>query len=76
MEELRNKLGIEEFIQEILERVSKKIVTFEYIQNNSEFMDSLLEDMYDKYLYDDISITCLSDIIESFFYNYFMFRLK
>jgi|GEM_PF-4127352 len=76
MEEMRNKLGIEEFIQEILERVSKKIVTFEYIQNNSEFMDSLLEDMYDKYLYDDISITCLSDIIESFFYNYFMFRLK
>lgn len=67
------KLGIEEFIQEILDRVSKKVVSPEYIFDNDAFVDRLLEDMYELYL-ENASLKHLSDMFESFFFNLFLYQ--
>jgi len=73
MQENRDNLGIEEFVQEILDRVSKKVISKEYIFDNDDFINKILEDMYEIYL-EGATLNCLSDCFESFFYNLFLFE--
>jgi hypothetical protein len=71
----RDMLGIEEFFNEVLYLVSRKIVSDEYIQENEEFVNAFITDLYQSYL-DGSSIKSLSDIVENTFYNLFLYKPK
>ena len=66
----RDQLGSEEFVQELLDRVSKKIVSVEYIYENSDFVDGILEDLFISYK-EGCPLSSLSYIFESVFFNLF-----
>lgn len=67
------KLGMEEFFNEILFLVSRKIVSEEYLQKNEDFVNAFISDLYQSYL-EGSSIKSLSDIVENTFYNLFLFK--
>ena len=46
-----------------------------YIVKRKDFVDALIQDFFEKYL-SGVSIQDLSDIMESFFYNFFFFKPK
>jgi len=69
----RDMLGIEEFFNEVLYLVSRKIVSDEYIAANEDFVNAFISDLYDQYL-EGSSIKSLSDIVENTFYNIFHFK--
>lgn len=69
----RDKLGIEEFFNEVLYLVSRKIVSNEYIEKNEDFVNAFITDLYQSYL-DGSSIKSLSDIVENTFYNIFLYK--
>ncbi len=69
----RDMLGIEEFFNEVLYLVSRKIVSEEYLQENEEFVNEFITDLYQSYL-EGSSIKSLSDIVESTFYNIFRYK--
>lgn len=69
----RDRLGIEEFFNEVLYLVSRKIVSDEYIAVNEDFVNAFITDLYQQYL-DGSSIKSLSDIVENTFYNIFYFK--
>lgn len=69
----RDKLGIEEFFNEVLYLVSRKIVSDTYIEENEDFVNAFITDLYQSYL-DGSTIKSLSDIVENTFYNLFMYK--
>lgn len=69
----RDQLGMEEFFNEVLYLVSKKIVSQDYIETNEEFVNNMIADLYDAYL-EGASIKSLSDILECMFYNMFTYK--
>lgn len=69
----RDKLGIEEFFNEVLYLVSRKIVSDNYIKKNEDFVNAFIADLYQSYL-DGSSIKSLSDIVENTFYNIFLYK--
>ncbi len=69
----RDKLGIEEFFNEVLYLVSKKIVSDTYIEENEDFVNAFITDLYQSYL-DGSTIKSLSDIVENTFFNLFLFK--
>ena len=69
----RDKLGIEEFFNEVLHLVSRKIVSDNYMEKNEDFVNAFISDLYPSYL-DGSSIKSLSDIIENTFYNLFLYK--
>ena len=69
----RDQLGIEEFFNEILYLVSRKIVSDSYIEENEDFVNAFIADLYQSYL-DGSTIKSLSDIVENTFYNIFMYK--
>lgn len=69
----RDTLGIEEFFNEVLYLVSRKIVSEEYLQENEEFVNAFIIDLYESYL-EGCPIKVLSDIVENTFYNMFQFK--
>jgi hypothetical protein len=69
----RDKLGIEEFFNEVLDLVSRKIVSDTYIEENEDFVNTFIADLYQNYL-DGSSIKSLSDIVENTFYNLFLYK--
>ena len=69
----RDLLGIEEFFNEILYLVSRKIVSDAYIEQNEDFVNAFIEDLYQSYL-DGSTIKSLSDIVENTFYNIFLYK--
>lgn len=69
----RDMLGIEEFFNEVLYLVSRKIVSDEYIAANEDFVNAFIADLYDQYL-EGSSIKSLSDIVENTFYNIFFYK--
>lgn len=69
----RDKLGIEEFFNEVLYLVSRKIVSDRYIEENEDFVNAFITDLYQSYL-DGSTIKSLSDIVENTFYNIFLYK--
>lgn len=69
----RDQLGIEEFFNEILYLVSRKIVSDAYIEQNEDFVNAFIEDLYQSYL-EGSTIKSLSDIVENTFYNMFLYK--
>ena len=69
----RDMLGIEEFFNEVLYLVSRKIVSDDYIAANEDFVNAFISDLYNQYL-EGSSIKSLSDIVENTFYNIFYFK--
>ena len=67
---MRDTLGVEEFFNEVLYLVSRKVVSEEYIQSNAPFFNDFIVDLYPSYL-EGASIKSLSDIVESVAYNIF-----
>ena len=69
----RDQLGIEEFFNEILYMVSRKIVSEDYLQENEDFVNAFITDLYQSYL-EGSTIKSLSDIVENTFYNIFQYK--
>ncbi len=69
----RDTLGIEEFFNEVLYLVSRKIVSDAYMEANEDFVNAFISDLYQQYL-DGSSIKSLSDIVENTFYNIFFYK--
>lgn len=69
----RDRLGIEEFFSEVLYLVSRKIVSEQYIEENEDFINSFISDLYDAYLAGS-SIKILSDIVENMFHSMFIYK--
>jgi len=66
------KLGIDEFTGEILERVSSYILSDQYIEEHKNFVDNLIFDLWKKYSGEDVDlpIKFFADIIEIYFFNF------
>lgn len=69
----RDRLGIEEFFNEVLYLVSRKIISDNYIEENEDFINSFITDLYPSYL-EGCPIKSLSDIVENTFYNIFLYK--
>lgn len=69
----RDLLGIEEFFGEVMYLVSRKIVSDDYIEENENFVNSFIADLYPSYV-EGCSIKSLSDIVENTFYNLFLYK--
>jgi hypothetical protein len=69
----RDRLGLEEFFNEVLYLVSRKIVSEQYLEENEDFINSFITDLYDAYL-EGCTIKVLSDIVENMLYSMFKYK--
>jgi len=67
------ELGYEEFSGELIDRISRKIVSRTYLKEHSEFVNAMTFDLFELYV-EGWSLNSLSGMAEAFFYNLFAYK--